>query len=107
MLRCLREEDTDVTYPSENTQGFASLLYVMFVLEKRYAVKEVAPQLDVSPSTLYDYVRGARVFPPDLIAPLYNATNDRRVLAFFLDECGVTFHPLPEPCADLEQGLFA
>lgn len=95
------------TYPSENTQGFASLLYVAFVIEKRYRVDEVAPLLDVSPSTLYDYISGRRIFPPDLIAPLYNATKDRRFLALFLDECGCTFTELPEPEACIDETVLA
>lgn len=84
------------TYPSENTQGFASLLYVVLILDKRHDVRQVAAALDVSPSTLYSYCHGQRVFPPDLIAPLYLVTGERRFLSFFLDEAGVAFHELPE-----------
>lgn len=82
-------------YPSENTQGFASVLYVVFIVEKKFRVDAIAPQLDVSPSTLYEYIRGSRVFPPDLIAPLFRATRERRFLSFFLDEAEVVFHELP------------
>lgn len=95
------------TYPSVNTQGFASLLYVVFCIEKAHRVDDVAPQLDVSPSTFYDYISGRRVFPPDLIAPLYLATRERRFLAFFLDECGVTFCELPEAEARLDEAVLA
>jgi hypothetical protein len=91
-------------YPSQHTQGFASLLYVVFVLEKGHRVDRVAPQLDVAPSTLYEYIRGTRVFPPDLLAPLYLATRERRFLAFFLDECDVEFHALPECQGDPDVG---
>ena len=84
------------TYPSDNTKGFASILYVIFCLEKKFEVKEIAKALGISQGTLYSYLEGYRVFPPDLIAPLYLATRERRFLSFFLDECNVAFHELPD-----------
>lgn len=99
-------------FPSENTQGFASLLYVIFHLEGRHKVERIAPALDVAPSTLYEYCTGRRIFPPDLIAPLYRALGDRRILEFFCNEAEVIFHELPECAGDpdltlLEQAVHA
>jgi hypothetical protein len=70
----------------------------MLLREKGLSIKAVAPELDVSPSTLYDYCAGRLTFPPDLVASRYRATRDRRVLDFFADELGVVWFELPE-CA--------
>jgi len=83
------------TFPSERTQEFAELLYLFFISEKGYRVDDAALELGISSSTMYEYIRGKRIFPPDLIAPLYRATGERRFLSFFLDACNIAFHELP------------
>ena len=63
-------------------QGFQSLLYLKFINEKLYRVEDVARKIGTSSSTLYNYIEGISTFPPDLIAPLYNATGDIDFLIF-------------------------
>ena len=67
-------------------QGFQSLLYFKFVHEKLYRVEDVAKAMGLSPSTFYNYIEGISTFPPDLIAPLYNATKDEGFLNFIVDD---------------------
>lgn len=69
--------------------GFQSLLYYVFIFEKKHRVDETADKMGISPQTLYDYIEGRRYFPPDLISRLYNATKDYRFLEFFLKPCGL------------------
>ena len=67
-------------------QGFQSLLYFKFVHEKLFRVEDIAKAMGLSPSTLYNYLEGITTFPPDLIAPLYNATKDEGFLNFVTDD---------------------
>ena len=67
-------------------KGFSSLLYLKFVHMKQYKVEPIATALGISPSTLYNYIEGEAYFPPDLIGPLYNATNDPDSLNFILND---------------------
>ena len=69
--------------------GFQSLLYYVFVFEKKYRVDETAEAMGISPQTLYDYIEGRRYFPPDLVPRIYKATKEYRFLEFFLKPCGL------------------
>jgi len=80
------------------------LLYLFFISEKRCRVDDAALELGISSSTMYEYIRGKRIFPPDLIAPLYRATGERRFLSFFLNASNVAFHELPCWEADWSNG---
>ncbi len=67
-------------------QGFQVLLYSKFLIEKKCPVDKIAQALGISPSTFYNYIEGVSYFPPDLIAPLYNATGDADYLTFITNE---------------------
>lgn len=67
-------------------RSFANLLYQKFIFNKVYAVKAIAPEIDVSPSTLYDYIHGRLTFPPDKIPLLYKATGDWDFIRFFVED---------------------
>jgi len=67
-------------------RSFANLLYQKFIFGKVYAVKAIAPEIDVSPSTLYDYIHGRLTFPPDKIPLLYKATGDWDFIRFFVED---------------------
>lgn len=77
-------------------RSFANLLYSKMIFEKRYSVKQLAPELDVSPSTLYDYVHGRLTFPPDKIPLLYKATDDEDFLKFFLEGTDLILIQMPD-----------
>ena len=76
--------------------GFQSLLYYVFIFEKKYRVDETAKKLGIHVQTLYDYIEGVRYFPPDLIPDLYFATKDYRFLEFFLKPCGLVAVPVKQ-----------
>ena len=80
-------------------QGFQSLLYYVFIVEKTHRVDEVAAAMGIKAGTLYSYIEDKRTFPPDRIAALYRTTRDRRFLALLLDPCDVVFHDAPR-CGD-------
>ncbi len=66
-------------------RSFQNLLYQKFIFQKVYTIKLVAPELDVAPSTLYDYCSGKLNFPPDKITALYMATGDMDFIRFFTE----------------------
>lgn len=83
-------------------QGFASLMYVNFVIKKKYRVDETAKEMRIATDTLYRYIRGENIIPPDRIVDLVKATKDIEYLEFFCDPNG--FLPIPKvrvkDCAD-------
>ncbi len=66
--------------------GFRSLLYYKFIHSKTHKVDDIARKMGMSVSTLYNYIEGINNFPPDLMAPLYNATQDIDFLNFILND---------------------
>jgi len=68
--------------------GFSSLLYVNFIIKKKYRVDEVAKEMQIATDTLYRYVRGENIIPPDRIIDLIKATHDLDYLEFFSDPVG-------------------
>jgi len=66
--------------------GFRSLLYYKFIHSKTHKVDSIAVKMGLSVSTLYNYIEGINNFPPDLVAPLYNATQDIDFLNFILND---------------------
>lgn len=68
--------------------GFSSLLYVNFVIKKKYRIDDVAKEMRIATDTLYRYVRGENIIPPDRIIDLVRATGDIEYLEFFCDPCG-------------------
>ena len=56
--------------------GFSALLYVNFIIKKKYRVDAVAREMQIATDTLYRYIRGENVVPPDRIIDLIKATGD-------------------------------
>lgn len=61
---------------SSPISGFSALLYVNFIIKKKYRVDAVAKDMQIATDTLYRYVRGENVMPPDRIIDLVKATGD-------------------------------
>jgi transcriptional regulator with XRE-family HTH domain len=68
--------------------GFSALLYVNFIIKKKYRVDAVAKEMQIASDTLYRYVRGENIMPPDRIIDLVRATGDVEYLEFFCEPCG-------------------
>ena len=68
--------------------GFQNLLYVRFIIEKRYRVDEVARKLDIHKDTLYRWIRGDNPFPIDQLPHLVKATDDPIYLKYLAREAG-------------------
>ena len=68
--------------------GFSSLLYVNFIIKKKYRVDAIAKEMRVATDTLYRYVRGENIMPPDRVIDLVAATKDIEYLEFFCEPCG-------------------
>jgi len=60
-------------------------MYVNFIIKKKYPVKAVASDMDIATDTLYRYIRGENVIPPDRVIDLIKATKDFEFLDFFCD----------------------
>ncbi|MDH7513514.1 MAG: hypothetical protein QHH14_11270 [Clostridiales bacterium] len=73
---------------------WAALLYVNFIIKKKYRVDEVSKEMRIATDTLYRYIRGENVMPPDRIIDLVKATGDIEYLEFFCDPCG--YVPVPQ-----------
>lgn len=71
---------------NRNYDGFRSLLYYKICGSKNHKVDDIARKMGLSVSTLYNYIEGINNFPPDLMAPLYNATHDIDFLNFVLND---------------------
>ena len=69
-------------------QGFSSLMYVIFIIEKKFRVDDTAKEMRITTDTLYRYCRGELIIPPDRIIDLINATHEIRFLNFFCEPCG-------------------
>ena len=74
--------------------GFQSLMYVNFVIKKKYRVDLTAKVMKISKDTLYRYIRGEMIIPPDRIVDLIRATGDIEFLEFFCD--ALDFVPIPK-----------
>ncbi len=73
---------------STSISGFAALLYVNFIIKKKYRVDAVAREMQIATDTLYRYIRGENAVPPDRIIDLIKATGDSELLEFFCEPCG-------------------
>ena len=88
---------------SINGAKFGAILNTKFS-DRDYANRKlVAAELDIGPSTLGEYVRLERNFPPDLIADLVRATGDLDYIRFFTSPLGLGIHRLPIGKADADQ----
>jgi transcriptional regulator with XRE-family HTH domain len=63
-------------------------MYVNFIIKKKYRVDDIAKEMRIATDTLYRYVRGENIIPPDRIIDLVKATGDIEYLEFFCDPCG-------------------
>lgn len=84
---------------SSPISGFSALLYYSFIIRKKYRVDAVAKEMQIATDTLYRYVRGENIMPPDRIVDLVRATGDIEILEFFCDPCG--FIPIQKSKAKL------
>lgn len=73
--------------------GFTVLMYHHFILKKKYRVDDVARDMRIATDTLYRYVRGENVIPPDRVADLIRVTGDVDFLDFFCEPSG--YVPVP------------
>lgn len=73
--------------------GFQSLMYVNFIVKKKYRVDETAKKMNIHKDTLYRYIRGENPFPIDLIPSLVKATEDIEYIEFFTESCGLSLIP--------------
>ncbi len=79
--------------------GFSALLYVNFIIKKKYRVDAIAKEMQIANDTLYRYIRGENVMPADRIVDLVNATKDIDYLEFFCEPAG--FLPVTKAQAKL------
>ena len=89
--------------------GFQSLLYYAFIIRKKYRVDVVAKEMQIATDTLYRYVRGENIMPPDRIIDLVKATGDPEFLEFFSEPCGFATVPIQKAKAtghEVEGDLF-
>lgn len=73
-----------------------------FIIKKKYRVDEIAREMQIATDTLYRYVRGENILPPDRITDLVKATRDIEYLEFFCEPVG--YAPVPLPKATGEKG---
>ena len=78
---------------NDGSIGFSSLLYVNFIIKKKYRVDETAKGMQIATDTLYRYVRGENIIPPDRIIDLVKVTGDTEYLEFFC--LPVDYIPVP------------
>lgn len=74
--------------------GFSSLLYVNFIIKKKYRVSDIAKEMRIADDTFYRYARGENIMPPDRIIDLIKATGDSEYLDYFCEPCGYTAVPV-------------
>jgi hypothetical protein len=43
------------------------MMYVSFIIKKKYRVDETAKKMEISKDSLYRYIRGETIIPPDRI----------------------------------------
>ena len=63
--------------------------------KSEYCVKQVAPELDLAPSTFYEYCRGKQRFPIELLADLVRATGDPQFIEVFLKDTNFIICQIP------------
>lgn len=64
---------------------FANLVHTVLTLDKKAAVKEVAPKIGLSADSLYARLNHRAKFSPEEIRDLIRAVPDVRLVNFFLD----------------------
>lgn len=75
-------------------RGLQNLLYVNFVVKKKYRVDTVAQIMGYHKDTLYKWIRGERPFPVDEISNLTNSTGDPEYLEYLANRSGFTLLPI-------------
>ncbi len=83
--------------------GFSALLYVNFIIRKKHRVDAVAKEMQIATDTLYRYIRGENVIPPDRVVDLVKATGDAEYLDFFCEPCGFAAVPVQKARLTPEQ----
>ncbi len=79
---------TDRNLNGSPISGFSALLYVNFIIKKKYRVDAIAKEMQIATDTLYRYIRGENVMPADRIVDLAVATRDIDYLEFFCEPAG-------------------
>lgn len=72
---------------------FQNLIYLNFIVKKKYRVDACAEKMGVHLDSLYRWIRGEKPFPIDRLSDLVNATEDTELLEYFTDPCGFTLLP--------------
>ena len=86
-------------------------MYVIFVIEKKFRVDDTAKEMRIATDTLYRYIRGEKIIPPDRVVDLINATKEIRFLRFYCEPTGfipitkVTAENLPDSIQQKEINL--
>ena len=73
---------------------FQSMMYISFIIKKKYRVDEIAKKMEISKDSLYRYIRGENIIPPDRIVALIRATEDIEYLEFFCE--AMNYVPIPK-----------
>lgn len=73
-----------------NKFTFQNLLYLNFVIKKKYRVDICAEKMGVHIDSLYRWIRGEKPFSIDRLSDLVRATEDPELLEYFTDPCGYT-----------------
>lgn len=80
-------------------------MYVNFIIKKKYRVDDIAKEMRIATDTLYRYIRGENIIPPDRIIDLIQATKDDEYLEFFCDPCGFVPIKLIEQATRLREKI--
>ena len=78
---------------NKGRNGFQSLLYVNFIVRKKYRVDETAKKMGIHKDTLYRWIRGDNPFSVDYLGDLVKATGDLDFLEYFCEPCGYSLIP--------------
>jgi len=73
--------------------GLQNLLYVNFIVKKKYRVDEVSKIMGYHKDTVYRWIRGERPFPVDEIPNLVKSTGDIEYLEYLADLCDFSIMP--------------
>jgi len=73
-------------------RGFRFFLYGLLT-KRENDVPDIARRMGIGRTTLYHYAENDSYFPPDLIAPLYNATKDLSILEWIIQDTDYQLTP--------------
>jgi len=92
----IRENEMSGNLKKDTGFSFQNLLYVRFIVEKRYRVDSVAEKMGIHKDTLYRYVRGENHFPIDKLPRLIEATEDTSFIEYLFQDTKYIVIPKPD-----------